>query len=799
MINLPQIIVFFFLFANLVFAQDLVSIDKGQSKSKQKVYLEIDKKISETKKILPNSPITVITTADSLLDVSYNLNYYSGKTNSLKLLSYAYEAMENYESSLSYLFRALELDLASGDPEAICFSYNSIGILYLKIGEYNSAKKYLLIALEICEKNENLKIAPQIYNSLASCYQETSEFDKAEENFKKALFLLEQRKDSTAISRVLNNLGFLKENSGNYKAATDYYQKALNIKRRLGKPIDIANTLQNLANTYISLSQVDKALPLLNESIVIAKSINHTRLLADGYRLLTYSYYFKRDAALSQKYSKLYDEANRTIDNIDRAQKISELKVKYESDTKKKENEYLISKNKLQSLYIVSLIIIFGVVLLLILNRYRIKRNANKQLTETASQLRNRIKFIEFLSSASSKLINLGRDKIADEITNTLRFISIYTHNKCSFVYSLNSNLTEFNLLHQSAEELTESEKIYKISTAELGEYFNVLLEEKPIYANSTSFDKLKFFQPFLNVPHYKTIKAFVLIPIKIENSLWGIIGYGTEEIVNELNEETISIYKVTGQIIANANFRKDSEEKLVVYSKELEEINKSKDRFYSMISHDLKSPFQGLLGFASFILNEIDSLSQDEIKEFVSNIETSAKNLFNLIENTLNWTRFEMGRIQFNPEMIDLYSLQEEVFSLLKGFAFKKNIEIVSEIPENFVIKADKKMITSIFSNLITNGIKFTGNGGKVIISVSKSSKAVTISFEDNGVGMSKDKIESLFNITTTQSSLGTNNEKGTGLGLILCKEMVEMHKGTIDISSKLNSGTKFTINIPQ
>lgn len=799
MINLPQIVVLFFLFVNLVFAQGLNSSGQNQSKLKNKEYLEIDKKLSDTKKILPNSPIAVITTADSLLEVSNKLNYNFGKLTAFKLLSLAYKTMENYEVSLSYLFRALELDLAFGTPETIAFTYNAIGGIYLRINEYNSSIKYLFKALDICEKNENISITPQVYNYLASCYEATAEYDKADNYFKKALFISEQKKDSTAIARILNNLGFLKEKTGDLNSATEYYTRSLDIKRRVGDAIDISNTLQNLANTFISLSKVDNALVLLNESISIAKSINHNKLLADGYRLLSYVYFYKRDIKLSQKYSRLYTETQEKINNFDRAQKISELRVKYESDTKKKENEYLISKNKLQSLYIISLIIIFIVVLILILNRYRIKKKINKQLTETASQLRNRIKFIEFLSSASSKLINLGRDKIGDEINNTLRFISIYTNSKCSFVYSLNHEVKEFNLLHYWNESITIDQTINKVSTSDLGDFYHLLLNEQPIFANFTSFDKLTFLKPFLNFPHYKSIRAFVLIPIKIENSLWGIIGYGIENTIDELNEETISIYKVTGQIIANANFRKDSEEKLVVYSKELEEINKSKDRFYSMISHDLKSPFQGLLGFASFILNEIDSLSQDEIKEFVSNIETSTKNLFNLIENTLNWTRFEMGRIQFNPETIDLCSIQEDIYSLLKGFAFKKNIEIISEIPQNFAITADKKMITSIFSNLITNGIKFTGEGGKIIINASKSKEAAIITFEDNGVGMSKEKIDSLFNITTSQSSLGTNNEKGTGLGLILCKEMVEMHKGTIEISSKVNSGTKFIINIPQ
>ena len=164
-----------------------------------------------------------------------------------------------------------------------------------------------------------------------------------------------------------------------------------------------------------------------------------------------------------------------------------------------------------------------------------------------------------------------------------------------------------------------------------------------------------------------------------------------------------------------------------------------------------------------------------------------------------LNWTRFELGRIQFTPESFYLYDLLEEVENILLGIAKKKGIEIKLDVDKDFTMIADRKMMYSILSNLITNGIKFTKTNGYVTVAAKKTASNVILTVTDNGIGMTKEQIDNLFDITNINSTPGTNNEKGTGLGLLLCGEMVEKHNGNIEITSSIEKGTCFIISIPQ
>ncbi|MFH0733049.1 MAG: tetratricopeptide repeat-containing sensor histidine kinase [bacterium] len=794
-------ILFVLIFATTVIIPQRVSlIDSLSGTTVNKGKAESIDRIIDSAESNINTSITIsINLAEKALKSAKEIKYYKGISNSLRLLGSAYRNFDTYDKALSFFLEALQIDLKYGTPQTISTSYNNVGIIYIKIEEYNIALKYFNKALKYCFQSDDEKSLANIYNNLGTVYNAINNYDKAFEFYNKALDIFERNKNLTGISKILNNIGYLKETINDYKAALEYYEKSLVIKRNLGKTNDIINTLQNLASTNLNLGNTDKAIELLNESISLALQIKHHKLLADGYLLLTYAYFYKHDLNKSSKYKNLFLKANEQLRKEERLQKIAELRIKYETDQKKNENEYLLNTYKLQQNYFIILASVFLFIIFLVSNRYRIKRKSHKLLTETASQLRTRVKFIEFLSAASSKLINLSVDQIDWEIRNTLRFITIFAENRCSFVFVLSKNQESFSFKHNWSKDHMFINKITEIQVKDLELVMAKLNNDIPIIIDEFNAPITHSFTLFKNGLNEAGIKSIVFIPIKLENTFWGVIGFGKESAINKIDEEVLGVYKLTAQIIANANKRKSKEEDLIVYSKELEEINKSKDKFYSMISHDLKSPFQGLLGFTSFILSELDYLSKDEIKEYVGTIETSAQNLFNLIENLLNWTRFEAGRIQFVPEKFNFYDLQIDVFNLIKGLAFKKNISLNSTVDNKFEIFADRKMISSILVNLITNGIKFTKPGGKIDLSASISDSNVIIIISDTGVGMNEEKVNSLFKITTTISTPGTNNEKGTGLGLLLCKEMIEWHNGTIAVQSLPDKGSTFIITLPR
>ncbi|HMG89147.1 MAG TPA: tetratricopeptide repeat-containing sensor histidine kinase [Chryseolinea sp.] len=229
----------------------------------------------------------------------------------------------------------------------------------------------------------------------------------------------------------------------------------------------------------------------------------------------------------------------------------------------------------------------------------------------------------------------------------------------------------------------------------------------------------------------------------------------------------------------------------------ELQELNATKDKFFSIISHDLKGPLNSLTSFSSLLINHTESLSKEEIKMFASDFDKSLKNLFALLENLLEWSRSQTGNIEFIPESFDLAVMMEENKELLKAQAQNKNITLVNESPEKILIAAHRNSVNTVVRNLISNAIKFTPEGGKITLKTIRQNGAVVASITDTGVGMSENVIDKLFRIDSKHSTKGTANEKGTGLGLILCKEFVEKNGGKIWVSSKEGEGSVFSFSL--
>ena len=248
-----------------------------------------------------------------------------------------------------------------------------------------------------------------------------------------------------------------------------------------------------------------------------------------------------------------------------------------------------------------------------------------------------------------------------------------------------------------------------------------------------------------------------------------------------------------------NAKELVDLNRRLSESEEQLKELNANKDKFFSIISHDLKSPFTSLLGFSEYLVEDLDDLTKDEIKEFASNIHKAGKNVFNLLENLLQWSRIQTGRIRYSPTTFSLTELSESIIALYIVNAAKKKVKLISEITSELNIFADKFMIDTVLRNLISNAIKFTNAGDEIKIKTVETESKYRISVKDNGVGM-KDQIkEKLFKISEHVTTKGTDQEKGTGLGLILCKEFVEKNGGKIWVESEVGKGSEFIFTIPK
>lgn len=244
---------------------------------------------------------------------------------------------------------------------------------------------------------------------------------------------------------------------------------------------------------------------------------------------------------------------------------------------------------------------------------------------------------------------------------------------------------------------------------------------------------------------------------------------------------------------------RKNVEQALLQNENRLRELNATKDKFFSIIAHDLKSPFNGIIGFSNLLAIQVQENNYEGIEEYARVIQDSSLRAMELLENLMEWSRSQTGRMEFNPEFVEIVALINEVSKLLNDTAQQKSISISMELPQKIIVSADKAMITTVLRNLISNAVKFTNPGGKIVISAVQKPDELLVTICDNGVGMKNEVVEKLFHIDTNLSTTGTKNETGTGLGLILCAEFVKKHGGKIWVESEVGKGSKFHFTIPQ
>ncbi len=240
------------------------------------------------------------------------------------------------------------------------------------------------------------------------------------------------------------------------------------------------------------------------------------------------------------------------------------------------------------------------------------------------------------------------------------------------------------------------------------------------------------------------------------------------------------------------------AEEKVKKTLEELEMVNANKDKFFSIISHDLKSPFNGLLGISEMLESDFDELSKDEVKEMVSVMKNLSFSVYALLESLLQWAQTQTGKMEYEFEKLDMFEMGNSIIELLAVNATNKNILLKNNIAENTFVFADNNAISTVVRNLVSNAIKFTKPDGVIKIEAETIRDKIVISVSDTGIGMSKENMNKLFKIEFNHTTVGTNDETGSGIGLILCKELVKKHNGKIWLESVLGVGSKFSFSLP-
>lgn len=266
---------------------------------------------------------------------------------------------------------------------------------------------------------------------------------------------------------------------------------------------------------------------------------------------------------------------------------------------------------------------------------------------------------------------------------------------------------------------------------------------------------------------------------------------------INRILEEKVTLR--TAELTKSKEDLEEHKEELITKNEKLTDTINTKDRFFSIIAHDLKNPLNAMLGFSDLLMSNWNKIDEPKKQKFIGVINSSSNLLFSLLNNLLDWSRSQTGSIQVNYEMLKLVPLLEENLLLLKGQAENKQIRLTKTVADDLVVFADKNMLDTILRNLISNAIKYTPKNGKINASaISNGNGTVNISIADNGVGMTQKQIDSLFKVDKNSSTPGTEKEQGTGLGLLVCYEFVRNNNGTISVESTIEEGTTFTVTLP-
>ncbi|HRP01571.1 MAG TPA: ATP-binding protein [Candidatus Kapabacteria bacterium] len=254
-------------------------------------------------------------------------------------------------------------------------------------------------------------------------------------------------------------------------------------------------------------------------------------------------------------------------------------------------------------------------------------------------------------------------------------------------------------------------------------------------------------------------------------------------------------IFKLS--VIRDISTRKESEQQTNDLVHQLQISNNTKDKFFSIIAHDLRNPLGTFMSMAAVLYNDYSYFEENEKLDFLKTMRDSSRNIYNLLENLLEWSSSQSGMIKLKPFPSNLYNLVKTTIDLVTNLATSKSISITNLIPQKLIVNIDPNIISTVIRNLLTNSIKFTPKNGKIEINCINDN-GIKLYISDNGIGMDEAKLTNLFNSDLNASSLGTAKEVGSGLGLLLCKDLIEKHKGTISVESTLNQGTTFYINLP-
>ena len=334
------------------------------------------------------------------------------------------------------------------------------------------------------------------------------------------------------------------------------------------------------------------------------------------------------------------------------------------------------------------------------------------------------------------------------------------------------------------------------------GEAHRCLLNPSFNRLNSIETNETLIFEGYLTLGDYSSVNTSIWSQVYKKHGKILVIGGIDAQQSIEQNKKLHQLnHEITGlqrELIQKKNSLENTLKQLNAKNKQLEELNATKDKFFSIIGHDLRTPFNSMLGMSELLVNKLNQYSQDKVRFFAQQIHNSSKKAYDLLENLLEWARIQKGDLSPDLDEVDPADLINEVKESTEAVAYSKDINIQTTTQGSYTVLADREMLKTTLRNLVTNALKYTHPKGTVRISTQKSAKYLQFTISDTGMGIPAEYIDYLFDLGCNLSQVGTEKEKGTGLGLILCKEFVEKHGGKIWAESEKGKGSDFHFTLP-
>lgn len=652
----------------------------------------------------------------------------------------------SFEKSSTYAEEALRIskedNYSFGEGNAL----NNLGFAEYAQNRLDKAEELFHSALTIFREIKDEKEIARTQNQLGLIHWRRNQFVSAFRRYREAFNLANNAGAQELAAEALNYMGLIYWKWSDYGKAIDYFFRSLKIKETLDDKFEIALTLNNIAFVYNEMNQIEQSIIYSNKVLEMTRTLKDNYVLGRVLNNLGVSYFKK----------KIYDKAASYQNESLRIKELAGDKSGMAYSYNDLGNIFLAGKKYEEALmyYNKSLEIRkqlkdkFGIASVLF-NIAEVQREKGDAAISQAS-----------FKSALDYALSIGNKRLEANIYHELSEINRKRgNNDLAFTY-----LRKYSAILDSVWSKETRDKILELSV---------------IYDVDSKDHELRIKNLEIEKEQNKTIYGYIVFFLALIAIVVLYIRYSSVKQVKKQLEKV----------------NKDIEEK----SKALESAIKSRDRFFSIISHDLKSPFFGLKGLAEILAEDSDELTVEEKNLFLVKLNRTVKDIYMLLENLLDWSRIQSKRMEYNPEVFDLFDELSHSLFLLTQNAERKSIKLINAVPEGTIVLADRRMIHSVIQNLVTNAIKFTYEKGKVEITAQSLENVVIVNVIDHGIGMPSEFKDKLFEIDLQTTSRGTNDEKGTGLGLIICKELIEMNGGQISFVSQESKGTTFTFTLPR